>query len=62
MTRKEIKEFAEGYKTPIEWVAALLHQYNYNKNKVHEILCKSNEEIRDEVQKAYTAELWINNP
>lgn len=52
MTREEIEKFAVGYPVPTDWVAALLYEYNYDKNKVHNILCKSRNEIISEVQKA----------
>lgn len=59
MTRNQIEKFAVGYPVPTDWVAALLHKYDYDKNKVHEILCKPNEKIREEVQKAYVEDLYI---
>lgn len=40
MTRKQIEKFALGYPVPTDWVAVLLGKYNYDKDKVHEILCK----------------------
>lgn len=52
MTRNQIEKFAVGYPVPTDWVAALLHKYNYDKDKVNEILCGSKEEIRKEVQNA----------
>ncbi len=50
MTREQIEKFAVGYPVPTDWVAALLYKYDYNKNKVHEILCKNKEEIAMEVR------------
>lgn len=40
MTREQIEKFAVGYPVPTDWVAVLLFRYNYDKNKVHDILCK----------------------
>lgn len=50
MTREQIEKFAVGYPVPTDWVAVLLDKYNYDKNKVHEILCRSKEEIVAEIQ------------
>lgn len=52
MTREQIEKFAIGYPVPTDWVAALLYKYDYDKDKVHEILCKSKKEITLEVQNA----------
>lgn len=52
MTRDQIEKFAVGYPVPTDWVAILLDKYDDDKNKVHEILCKSKKEITLEVQKA----------
>lgn len=50
MTREQIEKFAVGYPIPTDWVAVLLEKYNDDKNKVHEILCKSKDMIAKEVQ------------
>lgn len=52
MTRNQIEKFAVGYPVPTDWVAALLYKYDYDKDKVNEILCKSKKEITLEVQNA----------
>ena len=52
MTRNQIEKFAVGYPVPTDWVAALLYKYDYDKDKVHEILCKSKKGITLEVQNA----------
>lgn len=52
MTREQIEKFAANYSVPTDWVAVLLYKYDYDKNKVHEILCKSKKEITLEVQNA----------
>lgn len=52
MAREQIEKFATGYPVPTDWVAALLYKYNYDKNKVHDILCKPRNEIVSEVKKA----------
>lgn len=50
MTRNQIEKFAVGYPVPTDWVAVLLEKYNYDKNKVHEILCRSKTDIASEVR------------
>jgi len=50
MTRKQIEKFAVGYPVPTDWVATLLYKYGYDKDKVHEILCRTKEEIAMEVR------------
>ncbi len=50
MTRRQIEKFALGYPVPTDWVAVLLEKYDYDKDKVHEILCKGKEEIVVEIR------------
>lgn len=50
MAREQIEKFAVGYPVPTGWVAVLLEKYNDDKNKVHEILCKSKDSIAKEVR------------
>lgn len=50
MTREQIEKFAVGYTVPIDWVCVLFKKYNDDKNKVHEILCKSKYLIAKEVR------------
>lgn len=50
MTRNQIEKFAVGYPVPTDWVAVLLEKYNYDKNKVHEILRKCKTDIENEVR------------
>jgi flagellar biosynthesis protein FlhB len=50
MTRRQIEKFALGYPVPTDWVAVLLEKYDYDKDKVHEILCKGKEEIAVEIR------------
>lgn len=52
MTREQIEKFAIGYSVPTDWVTVLLDEYNDDINKVHEILCRNNNEIAIEIQKA----------
>lgn len=52
MTREQAEKFAVGYSVPTDWVVVLLDEYNDDINKVHEILCRSSNEIAGEVQKA----------
>lgn len=52
MTRNQIEKFAVGYPVPTDWVAVLLEKYNYNKSKVHEILCKNKEDIAVEIRES----------
>ena len=42
MTRRQIEKFALGYPVPTDW--------DYDKDKVHEILCKGKEEIVVEIR------------
>lgn len=55
MTRDQIEKFAMGYSVPADWVAVLLDKHNDDINKVHEVLCKSKEEIALEIQKIVIA-------
>ena len=50
MTKRQIEKFAVGYPYPTDYVEILLKKYNYNKSKVHEILCQNREEVMKEVQ------------
>lgn len=52
MTREQAENFAVGYPVLTDWVVVLLDKYNDDINKVHEILCRNNNEIAIEVQKA----------
>ncbi len=51
MTREQIEKFAVRYPVPTDWVAVLLDKYNDDINIVHEILCKSKEDIASEIQR-----------
>ena len=55
MTREQIERFAVGYSVPTDWVAVLLDKYNDDKNKVHEILCGSKEEMAMEIREILIA-------
>lgn len=52
MSRQQIEKIAVGYPVPTDWIAILLYKYNYDTAKVHEILCKNQSELLEEVQKA----------
>lgn len=52
MTREQAEKFAVRYPILKDWVVVLLDEYNDDINKVHEILCRSSNEIAAEVQKA----------
>ena len=52
MNRQQIEKFAVGYPVPTDWVAILLYKYNYDTMKVHEIMCKNQSELLEEVQRA----------
>ena len=59
MIRRQIEKFAVGYPFPTDLVADLLRKYNFDKNKVHEILCKSKESVISEVQNIYTKNMKV---
>ena len=50
MTRNQIEKFAVGYPVPTDWVEIILKKYNFNKDKAHQVLCKSRDEIAKEIQ------------
>lgn len=50
MTRKQIEEFAVGYSFPTDYVEIILKKYDFDKERVHQILCKSYDEVVKEVQ------------
>lgn len=57
MTKSQIDKFAVGYPYPTDYIEILLRKYNFDKAKVHEILCKSKDEVVKEVQTSQTEEL-----
>ena len=50
MTKEQIEEFAVGHPYPTDYVECLLIKYNYNEEKVMEILLGSSENVIREVQ------------
>lgn len=50
MTHKQIEKFSVGYPYPADYVEILLKKYNYDTEKVHEILCRPYNEVIKEVQ------------
>lgn len=53
MTKKQIEKFAVGYPYPTDYVEILLKKYDFNKQKVHEILCSSRDIVVKEVQEGH---------
>ncbi len=54
MTKQQIEEYAVGYSFPTDYIEILLKRYNYNSERVQEILNKSYNEVVEEVQNAYS--------
>lgn len=50
MNKDQIEKFAVGYPYPTDYVEFLLIKYDFNKEKVHSILIKSQREVINEVQ------------
>ena len=50
MTKKQIEKFAVGYPYPTEYVEILLKKYNFNIERVNDILCGSKETVIAEIQ------------
>ena len=50
--QQQIEEYAVGYSYPTDYIEILLRRYNYDTERVHEILLKSYNEVVEEVQNA----------
>lgn len=61
MTREQAEKFAVGYPVLTDCVVVLLDKYNDDINKVHEILCRNQNEIAIEVQKAIIEYMGVYN-
>lgn len=48
--KNQVEKMAVGYPYPTEYVSILMEKYNCDVNKVHEILCKSHDEVVKEIQ------------
>lgn len=50
MTKRQIEKFAIGYPYPTDYIETFLEKYNFNTEKVHNILCCSREMVISEIQ------------
>ena len=60
MTKGQIKKFAVGYPYPTDYVEILLKKYNFDTEKVNDILCGSKEVVLAEIQNImWLLDKWI---
>ena len=50
MTKGQIKKFAVGYPYPTDYIEILLKKYNFDTEKVNNILCGTKEVVVAEIQ------------
>ena len=50
MTKRQIEKFAVGYSYPTDYIELLLKKYDFDTEKVHNILCGSRDMVFSEIQ------------